>query len=241
MKLTRAGEVALLALLGLGAGGTTLAANNAPAPAPTHVQIGAPVGFTSPKVVAAHPAVAPTPVVSPKVTLAPKVVKATPKPSHKPASSVPAKAVIPTPKSTPRPTPVAVATPVPTPRPTPVPTPSGPISSGTLPPLTFTLDINGTTSTVVGDSISKTVTCPTADTNCISGVTFSVPEWGNYYLKLSWQFAFTTYVGGPSIVWTNQMNGGMTGSGSHSGTGGPVGYSSGGYYKVSMNVEVAWA
>lgn len=229
--------VVLLALAGVG-GGTALAASSAYTAAPA-----APVHPTTTHSAQAFTA-APVELAHPKskvvvVASTPKVVVTTPKPvaTSRPTPVVPAA----TPRPTATPKPVVKSTPKPTPRPTPVPTPSGTITSGTLPPLTFTIDANGVTSTMVGDSLTKTITCPTADTNCISGMTFSVPEWGNYNLTLSWKFAFTTYVGGPSIVWTNQMDGGLSGSGCHSGTGGPIGYSSGGYYSISLTVEVAWA
>lgn len=239
--------VVVLALLS--AGGTALAVDNAPGVKPV-VPVApkeAVSGYSRVPVRLAHPTSSPVVVATPtpKATL-----KSTPKPATTPRpttstapvpkhSSTPVPvAQKPRPTATPRPT--ARPTPVATPRPTPTPTPSGPITSGTLPPLTFTVDANGTTTTVRGDSITKTITCATAATNCISGMDFSVPTWGRYYLKLSYQFSFKTYIGGPDIWWTNQYTGETSGSGSHSGTGGPIGYS-GGFYQITLNVEVAWA
>lgn len=246
MNMRRWGT-AIVALALLSAGGTVLAVEHGPGSAslvPTAPKATG-VGYSSAPVQLAHPAsspavvATPTPAASPKPKPKAKVVT-TPKATHS-AAPVPEHSSAPTPVA-PKPKPVVTPkpTPVATPRPTPTPSPSGPITSGTLPPLTFTIDANGVTTTVAGDSITKTYTCPTADTNCISGVSFSTPTWGQYYLKLSFQFAFKKYVGGPDVWWTNQYTGQISGSGAHSGTGGPIGYS-GNFYQITLSVQVTWA
>lgn len=192
---------AIVTLALLSAGGTVLAVENAPGTVPVApVAPGATlVGFSRPPVQLVHPAASPTPIVVATPTPTPKPTpKATPKatarPTTKPApkpvqSSRPAPVATPrpTPKSTPRPTPIS------TPKPTPAPTPSGPITSGTLPPLKYTFS-NGTTFT--GDNYTKTYTCP-GTTNCLSGLTFDIAPWGNYDLKVSYveDATITTNIG----------------------------------------------
>jgi hypothetical protein len=229
-----------ISLVGV-AGGTALVANSAlvarPAsikPTPTHEN-----GSYSAQIdPLSHPArsAAPVIVATPSPTSTP-TPKSTPKAGAKPSSSTvptPARSASPTPvaakpKPTPRPTPVS------TPKPTPVPTPSGPITSGTLPPLTYTFS-NGTSFT--GDNYTHTFTCP-GTTNCLNSLTFNVAAWGNYDIKVS--YVETEINTGGGITMTPTSTGSVgPGWGPNSGAT-DMGMTGSSVNSIQLTITVAWA
>lgn len=168
---------------------------------------------------------APTPSPSPAATqpLAPAPTSSPASPSH---TSAPA------PK--PRPTPIVIVPPPPTP----APTPAGPIDSGTLPNLPFTIDVGGKDSTFVGTSYNQTFGgCPT-NVNCLPNVEFSTLAWGNYDLVLTYKVVMTSYVG-QGFTNTLTSSGTIPGWGPSTGTGGLVGAGSGNE-SVTLTFSIAW-
>lgn len=238
----RSGLLAALVLSVMGlAGGTALAADNAPtapAPATRSSSVLKESGLASLPVHLVHPASSPTPVVvaTPSPTATP-TTKSTPAVKASPSSSTvptPTRSSSPTPAATPRPTPKPVIVVV-TPKPTPFPTPSGPITSGTLPPLTYTFS-NGTSFT--GDNYTHTLTCP-GTTNCLNSLTFNVAAWGNYDIKVS--YVETEINTGGGITMTPTSTGSVgPGWGPNSGAT-DMGMTGSSVNSIQLTITVAWA
>ena len=246
MKLTRGLVVALaVGLVGL-AGGTALAADNAPsakAPATRSLPVRAVKGFapaptrlvhpaSSPAlvVVEATPAPMPTAKPKPKAKVAPKPTRSTAPAPARSTSPAPV-AAKPKPKATPRPTPVS------TPKPTPTPT-SAVRTSGVLPPITIEYVVGtGPVQTWSGDSFNMTWTCPVLYADC-QAVYFDIMPWGNDYLKVTYTDTVTWTVGS-NVTSTITDAGGITGYGSKSGAY-HLGLSDM-VYKTHLVVTVAWA
>ena len=251
MRLSRGLVVALAVGLAGIAGGTALAADNAPTvntPATRSVPVLQVKGFVSAPVRLAHPASSPAPVIvvaatptptpTPKAKVSPKV---TPRPASSTTSATPAPArspnpppvaAKPKPKATPRPTPVN------TPKPTPAPPGSTLRTSGTLPSITIEYVVGtGPVQTWTGDSFNMTWTCPVLYADC-QAVAYEIMPWGNAYLQVSYSDTITWTVG-TNVTSTITDKGEITGYGTHSGQGG-LGMSPM-VYKTHIVVTVSWA
>ena len=193
MNISRRGSVIALAMLA----GTLGVSGLIGSPARTTVgRLGSSAGTASTVSLGSLPrprqvrpadvAVEPTPTPSPSAV---PTAAATPRPT----TMAPA----PPKRSEPAPTPWPTPRPVATPSPTPVPTPAGPIESGPLPDLTWTVVNQGGAPVVsTGTSVSATYTYPPG--TYTTGIAVST-SWGNYSLCTT---ETATSVSGP-ITFTN--------------------------------------